>query len=377
MRRHTGTQMRWILALLALQVTVPAAAHAQRPQYGPTLYWESGLIDIPAAWIAPLNGDVAFNLSRIGFDSVARSSVKTGPELNLSVGTALWRRAEVGINVFSSALDAAAFAKVLVWNQLDGEYLKGVLHWLPSAAIGVRNLSSVKHLDRWSRSGNLPTSVSTAPSLYGVVTRTFVLSRSDDNRPKIQFGATAGYGTGVFREDGGLGTDYSKNKTGGIFGGGKLDIRTGRYSNLALMAESNAWDFNVGALLEVRGLRAGISLTELGAGSAAATARYPAGYSKINMQLGWQTNIFGLVRGNRLEKKVEETERRSESLTREIAASEARIATLEARLRTIEGMSAAAAASERASIEQALREEREALQRVKERLQKSKPPTAN
>lgn len=362
----------WIRRLLALAV-VPTALTAQRPLYAPTLYWESGLIDIPAAWVAPLSGDVALNVIRIGFDSVSSSSVKRGREFNLSVATALWQRAEVGLNVFSTALDAAAFAKVLVWNQLDGEYLKGVVHWLPSAAIGVRNMSSVKRLDRWSRTGTLPPGTSTAPSLYGVFTRTFVVSRNDERHPKVQFGATAGFGTGLFREDGDLGYDYSRNKTSGLFGGGKLDIRTGRFSNLALMVESNAWDFNVGALLEVRGLRAGVSVTELGAGRAKA-GWYPAGYQKVNVQFGWQTNVLGLIRGNRLEQKAEDTERRSEALTREIVAAEGRIADLQARLKAIEGKTAADVAREREALERALREEREALQRVRDRLKQVKPP---
>ncbi|MDQ8153805.1 MAG: hypothetical protein P3B98_04000 [Gemmatimonadota bacterium] len=364
-----------LLALAVLPLVAPAVVGAQRPQYGPTLYWESGLIDIPAAWIAPLTGDLAINVSRIGFDSVGQSTVKRGPELNVSVATALFKRAEVGVTIFSSALDAAAFGKLLLWNQLDGEYLTGLVHWLPSAAVGVRNLSSIKRLDRWARSGNLPPGVSTAPSIYGVVTRTLVLSRTEDKRPKVQFGATAGFGTGLFREDGDLGFDYSRNKTSGVFGGGKLDIRTGRFAVLSLMAESNAWDFNVGALWEVRGLRVGFSVTELGAGSAAVTPHYPVGYQKINLQLGWQTNVVGLVRGNRLERQAEQMERRSQELMREMTATEGRIASLTARLKSIEGKSAADAASERESLERALREEMEALQRVRDRLQKgTKPP---
>jgi hypothetical protein len=371
-RRATMVRM---IACAALPLLLAAEAAAQRPQYGPTLYWESGLLDIPAAWIAPLNGDLAINVSRIGFDSVGLSTVKRGPELNVSVATALWRRAEVGVSVFSSALDAAVFGKVLLWNQLDGEYLTGVRHWLPSAAVGVRNVSPIKRLDRWSRSGNLPPGTSTAPSFYGVLTRTLVLQRGADNRPKVQFGATAGYGTGIFREDGGLGYDYSRNKTSGVFGGGKLDIRTGRFAVLSLMAESNAWDFNIGALWEVRGVRVGLSVTELGAGSATTTPNYPFGYQKINLQLGWQTNVVGLVRGNRLERQAEATERRTQALMREMAAAEGRIASLTTRLKAIEGKSAADAASERESLERALREEIEALQRVRDRLQKgTKPP---
>jgi hypothetical protein len=144
---------------------------------------------------------------------------------------------------------------------------------------------------------------------------------------------------------------------------------------LSLMAESNAWDFNIGALWEVRGVRVGLSVTELGAGSATTTPNYPFGYQKINLQLGWQTNVVGLVRGNRLERQAEATERRTQALMREMAAAEGRIASLTTRLKAIEGKSAADAASERESLERALREEIEALQRVRDRLQKgTKPP---
>lgn len=367
--------MRWTRRLLAVAALAPAVAQAQRPQYAPTLFWESGLIDIPAAWIAPLNGDLAINVSRIGFDSVGLSTVKRGPELNLSVATALFRRVELGVSVFSSSLDAAAFAKGLVWDQLDGEHLTGIVHWLPSFAVGVRNLSSISRLDRWARSGNLPPNAkSTIGSVYGVLTRTQVLARGENNRPTVQLGATVGYGTGLFREDGGLGYGYSHNKTNGIFGGGKLDFRTSRFSVLSLMAETNAWDFNIGALWEFSGLRFGVNMTELGAGKAQATPYYPVGYQKFNVQVGWQGNVVGLLRGNRLEQQAAETERRTQELQKEMRAIEGRIAGLEARRQSIEGKSASEAAAEREALERLLREEREALQRVRDRLQQTKPP---
>ncbi|MBX9927705.1 MAG: hypothetical protein K2X99_02225 [Gemmatimonadaceae bacterium] len=363
------TPMRWGLVL----GVVASSAAAQRPAYSPTLYWESGLIDIPAAWVAPLSGDVAISVARVGFDSVGGGATKRGAELSPTFALSLRGRAEVGVTVYSSALDATMFAKALLWDQLSGEYRRGVIHWIPSIAIGMRNIGPAKNLDRWAREGVL-TAGRSSMSPYVVATRTLVLARDEAATPTVQFGATAGFGGGLFREDSDLGYDYSRNKTGGLFGGGKLDLRTGRFSTLSLMAESNAWDFNVGAQVESRGLRMAVSITELGAG--AARPGRPYGYQKVNVAFGWQTNVLGLVRGNRLEERAAATERRTAALRKEIDASEARIATLRTRLRAVEGQSAAEAVREREALEAALREEMEALRRARERLAKPKPPEA-
>ena len=47
---------RVVLAGLALGIAPLAGAAAQQ-DFPQTLYWGSGLIDIPVAWVSPLSGD--------------------------------------------------------------------------------------------------------------------------------------------------------------------------------------------------------------------------------------------------------------------------------------------------------------------------------
>jgi hypothetical protein len=137
------------------------------------------------------------------------------------------------------------------------------------------------------------------------------------------------------------------------------------------MVENNAWDYNVGAVFEVRGLRVGAYLLEVGAGSPT-----PASwsYTKAAFSVGWQTNLLALVRGNRMEARVAEMERERDALVRDIRTREARVQSLEGQLRSVEGATEADRRAQRDLLEQKLREEQEALKRLQERLNARKPP---
>lgn len=362
------------LAVCALTLgAIAAPAAAQRATFTPTLYWESGLIDTPAAWVSPLGSDLAFHATRVQMDSTAPLGPvgSAGQSYNVSVSASLWGRAEVGVSIFTSNLKGGLFAKGMIWDQMDGAFRTGLVHWMPSLAVGMRNVGNESGLTRWAEPGTA--GFKTSPTLYAVATRTMALGAEVEpgTRAKAQLSLNVGVGNGLFSDHGGLDSRYAQHATGGFFGGAKLDLATSRFSNLALTAEHNGWDFNIGAVYEVRGLRLGAYLLEADAGSPS-TASWS--YRKAAFSVGWQTNLLALVRGNRMEARVVQMEREREQLTREIQSGQARVQSLEGQLRSVEGATEADRRAQRALLEQKLREEQEALRRLQERLNARKPP---
>jgi hypothetical protein len=359
-----------VVALVSSAMARPAAA--QRATFTPTLYWESGLIDTPTAWASPLGGDLSLHATRVQIDSTAPLGPRgsNGQSYNFSLAASLWGRAEVGVSIFTSNLKGGLFAKGILWDQMDGAFRTGLVHWMPSVAVGMRNVGDESGLTRWAEPGT--TGFNTSPTLYAVATRTMALSAASEPgaRAKSQLTLNLGVGNGLFSDDGGLDTLYAKHAMGGFFGGAKLDFATSRFSNLALIAEHNGWDLNFGAVYEVRGLRIGAYLLEADAGSASANSW---SYSKAAVSVGWQTNLLALVRGNRMEERVAQMEREREQLTREIRAGESRVQSLEGQLRSVEGATEADRRAQRELLEQKLREEQEALRRLQERLNARKP----
>ncbi len=370
--RRGAYARRLVFGMLSLAV-IAAPATAQRATFTPTLYWESGLIDTPTAWASPLGSDLSLHATRVQMDSLAPLGPKgsRGQSYNVSLSASLWGRAEVGVSIFTSNLKGGLFAKGILWDQLDGAFRTGLVHWMPSVAVGMRNVGDESGLTRWAEPGTA--GFNTSPTLYAVATRTVALGAPSEPgaRAKAQLTVNVGAGNGLFSDDGGLDTLYARHALGGLFGGAKLDFATSRFSNLALIAEHNGWDLNLGAVYEVRGLRFGAYLLEADAGSPSATSW---SYSKAAISVGWQTNLLALVRGDKMEARVAQMEREREVLTREIRATEARVQSLEGQLRKVEGATEADRRAQRELLEQKLREEQEALRRLQERLNARKPP---
>lgn len=394
----------WAAGLLAAAAARPALAQQEYPA---TLYWDSGLIDIPAAWVAPISGDFALNYSGKRFEPDPGSTQKLNysNRLNsqLTLSMAFAGRAEVGVAAFSSNPEAGAFARALVLREDDFRQRGGAARWfVPSLAVGVRNVGPYKRIDRFGTGYELlpPTEgnpnarhvadslhrdFETANSIYGVVTKTIALTDIRSTLPDISFGLTVGVGNGLFSNHGSIPRgDYSKNATGGLFYGVKTDFAPSPNMTLSLMAENNAWDFNLGGSVVYRGLRAGLYVTELGAGSANVSATAPAtsfyNYQKIAFTLGWQSNIFALLRGDFLQSRVARLERTREALLAEITARQQRIAALELELNRYEAQNLLELEQRRQQAEAELRQEREALRRLEERLRRvesqnpSRPP---
>lgn len=358
-----------VLALAASLPLAPAQLLSQRPTFGPTLFWESGLINIPTAAVPPLHGDVAVGLSHIRLDS-ARLPVghRQPASTNLTASVALWGRVEAGLSVVSGDFKNGAFAKVLLVDQTDGIWRTGMAHWLPSLAIGVRNLGSQTHLTRIATTGS--DSLETAPSLYGVGTRTFALTQPDDHgRAGAQLSLTAGYGTGLFRDDASSGSTYSSRKTGGIFGGASLDFVTGPYSTFSLMAEQDGWGMNAAARIEFRGIRFMVGAMELGAKDPPAAGGF--GGQKLVASFSLQANWLTLIRGNQLEARTAKLEETEQARRQEVRVQQQRVDALQGQIDAMRAISTEEKSAERAALERQLKEEQAALQRLQELLKAS------
>jgi uncharacterized small protein (DUF1192 family) len=373
----------------------PLAAQQTYPQ---TLYWGAGLVDIPVAWVAPLSGDFALNYSVKTFEKGDQTVTKINynDQLNsqLTFSLSVFGRVEAGVAFYSSNPEYGFFGQALVLNEEDYRGRPG--GWfIPSIAFGVRAIGPYAHIDRFGIGYSLlppnPGSPNyrhvadsihdefdVTPTVYGVGTKSFSLADIRSGWPDLNLSVSIGYGNGLFSDDGELGDAYAKNSTGGLFGGLKVDLTPTPNTVLSLMVENNAWDYNVGASLDWRGMRAGLYWTELGSGSprsptndndeTAARALY--NYSKFAFTLGLQSNIFALLKGDFLRTRVTQLERQREALLAEIQTRQQRIAALELEINRYEAQNLLELEQRRAAAEAELRAEREALQRLEDRLKR-------
>ena len=373
----------------------PLAAQQTYPQ---TLYWGAGLVDIPVAWVAPLSGDFALNYSVKTFEKGDQTVTKINynDQLNsqLTFSLSVFGRVEAGVAFYSSNPEYGFFGQALVLNEEQFRGRPG--GWfIPSIAFGVRGIGPYDQIDRFGIgysllppnpgspnyrhvADSIHESFDVTPTVYGVGTKSFSLADIRSGWPDVNLSISVGYGNGLFSEDGELGDAYAKNSTGGLFGGLKVDFTPTPNTVLSLMAENNAWDYNVGASLDWRGMRAGLYWTELGAGAARspdnttteAAARALYNYSKFAFTLGLQSNIFALLKGDFLRTRVTQLERQREALLAEIQTRQQRIAALELEINRYEAQNLLELEQRRAAAEAELRAGREALQRLEERLRR-------
>jgi hypothetical protein len=385
----------------AALTAVPRRAGAQQ-EYPATLYWGSGLVDIPVAWVAPLSGDFALNYSGKQFtkdpDAAAKLNYSGSLNSQLTFSVSLWGRAELGVAAYSSNPEEGGFARALLLREEDFRNRGTAARLLvPSLAFGARNISGFDKIDRFGAgyilvppganpnaqhvADSLHQDFKTNNSIYAVATKTILLTDIRPTWPDLSFSFTAGYGGGLFQNHGSIPRrQYAKNATGGLFYGVKTDFSGGPNTTFSLMAENNAWDFNVGGSVVYRGLRAGIYLTEIGAGSAKTVIDNPAtsfyNYQKVAFTLGWQSNVFALLRGDFLQARVARLEKERQALLAEITARQQRIAALELELNRYEAQNLLELEQRRQQAEAELRAEREALRRLEERLKRVESQTS-
>lgn len=399
-------RMTRTVAVAVATLGVAASVHAQQtnPQ---TLYWGSGLVDIPVAWVGQVPGDFAINYSGKRFDvDPDAPKINYNDRLNsqLTFSITGWSVLEAGYAAYSSNPEWGFFGRALLVNQANLRPRGGLAGWMPSVAVGLRNVGPYKHIDRYGVGyillpptpaepdaqhvvDSLHRNFNTSNTVYGVATESFSLSDIRAGWADVDVGLTVGYGNGLFKDDGGLGSLYSRHSTGGLFYGGKVQFPMSPNLMATLVAEHNAWEYNAGLVFNYRGILAGVYATDIGGGSAgtatgtaltdAQTAARIYNYQKVAFSLGWQSNIFALLKGNFLQNRAADLERRRQELLAEITRRQQRIAALELEINRYEAQNLLELEQRRAQAEAELRAEREALQRLEERLRRVEAQTPN
>ena len=391
--RMNRRPIAWGAALMALAMVAGGARRAGAQQtYPQTLYWGAGLMDIPVAWVAPVSGDFALAFSGQTFHSAVASpqlAALDGFNTNGALSLSLWSRVELGFSIYSNNPEWGFFANGLILNEEHYRVKTGASHWIPSFAIGVRNVGPYTHVDRYtigyelfpaaSGSGSavihepdsLHQNFKTGGTVYGVVTKSFTMNEVKDGWGKTNLSVSLGYGNGLFSNDGGLGKAYSTQSTGGIFGGFKVDLYPSPSTVLSFMLEQNAWQWNVGGSFNWRGIRTGLYWMNVAPGAAdTGVAGQLYNYSKIAFTVSWQSNVLGVVQGDFLEQQEQQLSGQVQSLQKEIAARQQRIAGLELEIQRYEAQNLLEIEQRRSAAEQALRQEKDALRQLEDRLQK-------
>ncbi len=264
------------LALVAL-LAAPAL-QAQTTTMPSTLRYGSGLLDIPVASVLPhmaITGTYSgffLGLDRTVDINGAGDIIGYGPGFdrkwfsNASVALGLFDRVEVGTTI-QSLNDAAKggnswglFGRVNLFkptNQGLGLAVGGRYVMAPSFDVGTgyqpNRLGFPDPRFRETYTGK--EDVNTELSLYGVATA-HVRGFDEGFLPKHDLTLSVGYGTGMF-QDGDKLPFYKYASTDGWFFGSALHFALGESSVLTFMGEYNGFDANLGAQLDLGGIRLG------------------------------------------------------------------------------------------------------------------------
>ncbi len=347
--------------------------------YAPTLTFGTGLINAPAAWVSPSHGDIWVSTSARGFNQGTLSPRPNGSiwDLTLTADAHLFGRLSVGGSIYgTNNQQVGAHAALLLYRQHPD------VKWLPSLAVGVRNVGASARQDRYVTGVKrvvdvLPASqrgakaiIDGSPTVYGVVTREFSWDGG-------ALGLTAGFGTGLFRNDGGMDTVYNRNGTlaEGIFVGSRLALPLSRTSTMSLLVENDGWDWNAGVVFTSGPLTIGLMATELEETKGIPDNEPLANWTKTNLIFGYTGSIPEIIRGSRQRAEAVELELEARRLRREVAQRDVRMRELNAQIARARLRADAEALAQRAALEKALEQEREAAKRAADRLQQVKPGT--
>jgi hypothetical protein len=374
-----------------------SGAQQMNTEFPQTRYWGTGLIDIPTASVSPLTGDFTVQYAGTGYQTNPQIPLyHTGLNSQGNLSVAFLGRVEVGVTAYSGDPEQGFSGQLMLLRQQDFSPTSP-LHFLPNVAFGVRNVGPYSHIDRFNlgyaetlnpsggtapviRVDSLHQSFNTGNTIYGVMTKGFMLSDLKSSLPEIGIDGTIGYGNGLFSNHGNLPVRlYAADATGGLFYGVDATMRPTPNTLVTIMGENNAWDFNVGAQVDYRGLRAGIAVTELGAGSQkidpteAATAIYH--YTKFSFTLGWHSNFFALFKGHFLEDREAALRHQRDQMLAEVSKRQARIAELEVLVKQYEAQNLLELEQRREAAQAELQAESEALHRLEERLKRVEQET--
>ena len=390
-------------ALTALFVFAARSGAQELDPYPVTLYHGTGLINTPVAWVAPRNADV--RLSSTGkwlpyHADPEQHNFATRWNTNLAIETHWLGRFTVGAAVYSQNPEWGFFGSLLLLRD-------GTIPFLPSVAVGVRNVGKYDHEERFKIGHDIALvpgdeageeggeyeevvpstfeNFDTSPTFYAVATKEFGLSGMSPRLGGAGMSLSVGWGNGLFQDDGGLGDGYNKSGTiaKGLFLGTRFTAHPTLNTTVHLLAENDAWDWNVGVVGDWRGISLGVYATELEEGGRDDNAVGLAqiyNYRKWNVALSYSGNIIDISRGVLLRTAITELTREAQRLRMEIAERERRIAALEVTLRRAQAGELADIERRRRELETQIGEERDAIRRATERLQEIErrqgpPPT--
>ncbi len=291
MLRSGTPRVAWIL--FAAFLAAPAL-QAQTTTMPSTLRYGSGLLDVPVASVLPhlaITGTFSgffVNLDNRLLINDAGGAVGTDPDgvekfyHDMSLAVGLFDRVEVGATV-QSINDTNAGGNI--WgifgrlqlvqptNQGLGLAVGGRYVTAPDFGDGVEyqpnRLGIPDDRFRTSYTG-LADDVSTEFSFYGVGTA-HVRGFDEGFLPTHDLTFNLGWGTGMFQSGDALGF-YNFADSEGLFLGSAIHFGVGDNSVLTFMGEYNGFDINVGAQLDVSGVRLGAHM--LGANYAEDVTEY-------------------------------------------------------------------------------------------------------
>ncbi len=278
---HEGRLTTSLLALgrgiTALALAVGAgAAQAQTTKMPSTLRYGSGLLDVPVASVIPhlslittfsgfwtshdteiLTNDLGVQVGERPFDGAFRSdaSITLGLFDRLEIGASLqaFEDEEKGGDV------VGAFGRLLILRPEDhgiGVAVGGRFLSTPDFGDGVdRAPGRLGGADIRLRDPIAGEDVGTEATVYAVASVT-LRGLDSEALPLHDVTVSAGWGTGMFQGGDRL-PWYEFADSEGWFGGVALHIEVGEHRLLNLIGEWNGFDVNVGAQLDMGGLRVG------------------------------------------------------------------------------------------------------------------------
>ena len=387
----------WMVVAVACPIAfaaprTPLGAQQVEP-YPQTLQFGAGYINVPAAWVSRRSADSWLTLSAKdlpSFGDPSKNSLASRLNSNLALDTHWAGRVSIGASLYSQNPEWGLFGQALLIR--DGDF---GFEFMPALAIGVRNIGSYDHEDRFlighdvalDSTGEYDEIVTeryenfdTSPTFYAVATKEFPLSAYNE-RGRTTLSVSLGYGNGLFRDDGGLGDQYNNSGTiaRGLFMASRVVIHPWANTTITAMVENDAWDWNAGVVAEWRGVSLGLYGTELEAGSrnGAEEGFNVYNYTKFNFAIGYTGNVRDISHGVVLRSRVSELTREQQRLRAEISSRERRIKSLEGQLVEAREGEIAQLERRRLQLETEVQAEREAIRRATERLREleaGRPP---
>lgn len=224
-----------------------AQAKHDRPFYGRSLLYGSGMILTPTATVPRATMSIAGTASASFADDVT-DGIGTNVNEAGSVTLGLFGLIEGGLSVYSPD-DAALYGKLMIVHGTED---------FPSLAVGVLNVTG-KDAGRY---GNVdPFYDDLVDRVVGYVVATYTVEPAEEERP-IWLEFSAGWGSGFFTKDNPAFT--SDLHSSGVFGSLAVDFKIGRDHFLRFMIEHDAWDVNAGAMLMIGGAELSAGLLALG-----------------------------------------------------------------------------------------------------------------